>query len=276
MKTIIQLALGILAMAATSALHSQVARYNFDSIYEIGEEFWVPNTGSGGDIVGDINSLDIKMFSVNAKGANLVTLPGTGVGGNGSALDLTCNLPGMANAGAANQHIASVGELKALTVTGWMKVMVPFIKETTIIRHFAYNEKAPQLGDGLWIATSGMDQLSLRLGRDAASGKITASHPGFATVGQWVFFAVTWDNTEGAAQWFYGDEATPAIPLLSPAKNILVGKTLKCPKSLAIGRASSASVGFGGYIDDIRIFNTALSPDEIEKIRLEALTKKSP
>ena len=87
MKTMIQLALGILAMAATSALHSQVARYNFDSIYEIGEEFWVPNTGNGGDIVGDINSLDIKMLSINAKRANLVTLPGTGVGAGRVGLD---------------------------------------------------------------------------------------------------------------------------------------------------------------------------------------------
>jgi hypothetical protein len=274
MKTIIQLALGILATVAAPALQSQVACYNFDVIYEIGDEFWVPNTGSGGDTINDINSLDIRMFGVNGRKASLATAPG--VGGNGSALDLTCNLPGMANAAAAAQHVASVGALDALTVTGWMKVTVPFIKETTLVRSFAHNRQTPGSGDGFWIVTSGTDELSLRLGRDSASGKIVAPYHGFASLDKWVFFAVTWDNTEGTVQWFYGDESTPSIPVLAPAKNILAGQTLKCPKSITLGRGSASSVGLGGYIDEIRIFDKALPQSEIEKVRLDALTQKIP
>jgi hypothetical protein len=274
MKTSIQLAFAVLAASAVPALQSQVARYNFDSAYEIGNEVWVPNTGTGGDTLRDINSLDIKIIGVNGRNINLATAPG--VGGNGFALDLTCNIPGMANAACGLQQVASVGTLEALTVTGWMKPVVPFIKETTLVRGYAHNAHLSGAGDGFWIISSGTDTLALRLGRDSETGAAAATCQGFASLDKWVFFAVTWNHAEGVTRWFYGDESTPSAPVPAPSKKILVGKPLRCPKLISIGRASTFSVGFGGCLDDIRIFNTALAPDEIEKVRLDALAETSP
>lgn len=254
----------------SSTLSAQVMRYTFDTNYKIGAAEWISNTGASGQKSQkgsqEINSLDLRMHGLENTNVNLATAPG--VGGRGRALDLSCNKPGKIPAALAGQNTTASGEYKAITITGWLNIQSPLEKDTTLIRSFATGG-APG-GGGFWVVANGPKNLIFIIGNGAVNARASVMHAALADMGKWIFFAVTWDGAGGVAHWYFGTEAdatgAPVRVALPASKDI----TLTAVKQMGLGRSSSKSTGFCGLMDDICVYDTALTADAIEEIRASA------
>ncbi|HZB13105.1 MAG TPA: LamG-like jellyroll fold domain-containing protein, partial [Chryseolinea sp.] len=191
-------------------------------------------------------------------------------GGNGSALDF-----GTTPANYFVESATPIAELKnlsAFTITGWV------------------NAKSNVAGSGgnrivSWINNGGdgVDLVMesngrLRLGVDSwpdwsiaytANGRITVDPQGGSD--NWIFFAVTYAANSGEVLWYIGNNSGTLIPdggaILQAG---VVGSNIA---KLAIGAFNSATRSpatydrmFRGSIDDIRIYGSVLSFDDLETI----------
>jgi len=100
------------------------------------------------------------------------------------------------------------------------------------------------------------DQLYVNL-IDTAGGNHTLTSPaGQFTAGNWYFVGVTYDGNY-ARLYVNGNEVASAS---------LGSFTLQTTYDLAIGKRLSSTNIFNGLIDDVRIYNRALSADEVRQI----------
>lgn len=168
---------------------------------------------------------------------------------------------------------AAVNELKSLTsftITGWL------------------NSRSSTAGSGgnrvvSWINNGGdgVDLVyrtdgSLQLGVDqwpdsspaySSASKVTTDVS--ASAGNWVFFAVTYQSTNGQTQFYFGNNSTPASLDVVRTYNTqgAVGTSIG---KLAVGHFNDATRNSGTYdrmfrglIDDVRIYGSALTLSNI-------------
>mgnify|MGYP000622158900 FL=1 len=170
--------------------------------------------------------------------------------------------------------ITNLAGLEKITVTGWL------------------NNKLDEIGSGgnrvvSWIKNGGdgfdlvyMTGGSLKIGinqwpdkSDAlSSAKVTTDKNG--GISNWVFFAVTYDASNGDVKYYFGDNSNKAT--LDKEYTYNQGAVASDIGKLCIGhfneeskRTSRTSRMFRGAMDEIRIFNEVLSLDQVITLQLK-------
>jgi hypothetical protein len=245
--------------------HGQALRYTFESQYEVDKTWWTRNSGAAGTTVLDINGFDLRMRALGRRDRDLAKA--AGVGGRGLALDFTCNVSATEPAAIASQSKEALEtDLTALTLAGWIKNPTPMWKDTTLIRSYLGAKSG-----GYWLKVKDESSLTLILGAGGNRAVASIDSNKLVIIDQWIFFAVTWDNQTGLVRWYLGDESgniTPYVPVRALGTT---GRTVISVPDISLGRENFAKPGFGGFMDDIRIYDKALNDVEIAKICREAL-----
>jgi hypothetical protein len=257
--------LTIALSAVMQSAHGQAIRYTFESQYEVNKTWWTRNSGTAGTTMLDINGFDLRMQSPGWKDRDLAKAPG--VGGRGLALDFTCNVSATDPAAIARQSKEALGaNLTALTLAGWIKNPSPMWEDITLIRSYSSAKRS-----GYWLRVKNQNSLALTLGIGRSQAEASIEADNLAAIDQWIFFAVTWDNQTGLIRWYLGDEngnITPHVPVRALGTT---GRAIMSMPELLLGREGFAKPGFGGFMDDIRIYDRALNDVEIAEICREAL-----
>lgn len=233
----------------------------------------------------------------NFEGGNGVEDTGSGVGGDlglagsatyatdpdrGTVLDLTANTgisgTSLASTGSAGGTALNLGTLNNFTVTMWVNVAAFGTSSSTV------SGRVLVVGKSGTADAAAADSFSINLQQSGLTGtqksRFNVFHQGnnnltlsggVTGIGPenvanvWTFVAVTID-TAGPDYFYHGTDTTSVTAYALP---------VDATSSLAIGDSGVVLVGnraagaraFDGLVGDIRIFNTALSAQEVEALR---------
>ncbi|XHR26702.1 MAG: GDSL-type esterase/lipase family protein [Chthoniobacteraceae bacterium] len=162
-----------------------------------------------------------------------------------------------------------LGPMASFTVTGWFKAASPLGKAARIV------EYTDPLLNGFIFFTGDGGMLSLSINKKAATIPYRSKNCfNENAVGNWVFFAVSYDSTkESGNVVFYG--GTPnAEPEVVATENLDAGKTVELNQHgfLTIGNNNISTRPFHGMLDDIAIYSSeadgagALNLEKIKEI----------
>ncbi|OAM91702.1 LamG domain-containing protein [Termitidicoccus mucosus] len=254
-------------------MSGQVARYNFDTIYETSRGAWVPNMARAEADKAETDALDLLMFDTNDGHKNLVKAKG--VGGKGFALDLSCNLPGVENAAKARRTLATkekTREQNCLTLTGWIKSSAPIKPETVLFGGYQGSMNS-NLSSGFWLTADDASNLHVSiLGGDMAV-RSEINDERISRQGEWIFYAVSWSGETGVFQWYLGGESTKAAPIAAQEIPESIGVKIAF-RTLHIGASVANHAAYCGVLDDIRLYAETLTPEQIEEVRRSQLQGK--
>jgi hypothetical protein len=284
---------GALALASSHAhaqsLPAALGRWAFD-------EAASPTTIATNTGTVTTPGLNLTMFNLDSVAADLRTAVDglvRGVDGVGRALDLS-STPSQGNGFGPRANVGFAGNvafnptdysaLNGFTVTGWFNTADLRIDAAsgaaTLVRNF--NTGTTRGGFQITTNTNASgDALRFTMGTGLTSPTVVDFDTTFGDTvlnqpDQWVFFAVTWDKNAPTAQlkWFVGDTDT--------AITATPNSTRDTPHSIAnttysyfvLGRSgpNNGGNGFKGYLDDIRIYGSALTPTQLEAIRTDGVT----
>jgi hypothetical protein len=258
--------LGIFLATAALVASAQLVQWTFD---DPGSATFLTNSGSLGaemDLRTFISSNpDPLIIPATATRANLQST--NTPGGVGKSLDLTSSTAMKAAQGAFG-NIASttnnVSGLTAMTITGWFNASAAPSSGVQLIR-------ANTAANNGWVLSFKSDrQMRLNIGNGTTATNFNSSPTAFAVspVGVWQFFAISWNSTVGHT-WYAG---SPTAAAAAAGTGTALATMNANPYQLSLGRSGSGSgTAFYGYLDDIRIYNTALTAEQVEALRLSNL-----
>lgn len=225
----------------------------------------------GGSVVENHGTLggDYALVTSDIQGAkaDLRSAPGTGVSGAASdrALDLT-SATEMGGKGPSvitqSKSSFELSNLQALTIAGWYRIPDRDNPNGTIFRASGRNENP----SGWLLGWDKKGKLLLSIG-DGHSLQIAASKEAHHSGDDgWNFFAVTWDGSE--AKFFSGNKTVDSEEVAQVPLKVTMNPG---PAAYSLGQSNTVSGAFKGLLDNIVIFDKALSPEELENLRKAAL-----
>jgi hypothetical protein len=168
--------------------------------------------------------------------------------------------------------------LQSITICGWYKTRPGQTPNTA--HRIVELQQRKGLSVNLFFTQKARDTGSLRfVVGDQDNAKDSPSHPGYASLGEWVFFAVTYDGTKDVDNvTFYAGSPDEATPLKLVSKNSSAFGSLQLqpasPKArILIGNRRELDRGFIGFLDEFRIYGSAtdasgaLSQEQLNSIR---------
>jgi len=205
--------------------------------------------------------------------------PGSGVSGllHDRAWDASANTAQGATPSATNNsrliHGADfdgIDGLAAFTFTFWYKLDQHLDSGTRFLSNADTNATQGFLLRSV-TNTSGT-LLELRLGNgDPTTSVINsnrfATDTGYRRINTWVFVGITWDGS--TVRFFVADKETAVADAGSQTYN--VGPLANDTQPLIFGNRASSN-GVDGFLDNLRIYTTALTDVQLEQIRNEDLT----
>ena len=232
------------------------------------------STGTGSTDQSNLNFIDNTGAAANLRGA-----AGSGVSGQASdfAFDNSAS-NGLFGASRAQQtaDFAAIDGLDSFTLSGFYKI--PAGSTESIGRQAALIENGT-------ISTNDQPGGFRLRGGDAANSstlQLTVnrdftieSSPVFTEVGQYVFFAVTYDGTQSTNNVkFYKGTAAANVQLVD-TKSLAAGVVNDESIPLTLGTTQTSGLtlnSFKGLLDDIRIDDSVASLTQLESFRTQALT----
>lgn len=252
------------AAAFVTTAQAQVLAYNFDVV--TGNGTTAANAGTlGANYTLNLrNATDVATNLHGASGSGVSGLPGD------RALDLT-SAAAMNGAGPYGTPVAEVNSdlvFSAMTITGWYRVdgNATMTSGTSIFRN---NTTSPRSGWFLrWTTT---DRLQFGVGNGTSDVTFNSSNNAFGNNGgNWQFFALSWNGTN--ATFYSGGISANAT---AAGTGALSASMATDSQAMFLGRSSSSAGAFKGYLDDIRVYDTALGLTAIDSIRLGAIPEPS-
>ena len=252
-----------LLVAAMTTASAQLVKWSFD-------DNGSPNTAANSGTLG--STFDLRTFRSNSNVSTSQTnIQSTNTpGGSGYGLDLT-STGAMGGAQGAFGNIAaastSVSALSSMTVTGWFNAAATPTSSAYVVR------ASTATNSGWQITFIGAQQMRLAVGDGTASTNYNSNTTAFAgATNTWQFFSVSW-TAAGGATWYGG---SPTVSATAVGSNATARSMNSNSYQLALGRSGSGSgTAFYGYLDDLRIYNTALGASAIEAVRAEAIPEPS-
>ncbi|MCX7818634.1 MAG: LamG domain-containing protein [Kiritimatiellae bacterium] len=156
----------------------------------------------------------------------------------------------------------ALDNLTAMTITGWYKSDGAFAGLARLV-----DRAAPTVGAGEWSLyfdpTPGRLQLNL-------GGTTFFNTTGdYWQTNKWIFFAVRFVGSS-SVNFFIGDTNTTAS-LLSSTGGPVPANLGDGTRKLTVGNRENLGRAFKGCIDDVRIYDEAISDTNIEAIRVEGI-----
>jgi hypothetical protein len=224
------------------------------------------NTSANAGTLG--STFDLRTFESNSNISTTQTNIQSTLtpGGAGKSLNLT-STGSMGGAQGAFGNIAaastSVSNLSAMTVSGWFNASAAPTNGVTLLR-------ASSGGNNGWqITFIGGQQMRLLVGDGSAATNYNSNATAFAgAANTWQFFSVSW-TALGGATWYVGSPSSSATAAGSNA----TARTMNSNSfQVSLGRSGTgAGNAFYGYLDDIRIYDTALDATAIESVRASSI-----
>ncbi|UCF42950.1 MAG: LamG domain-containing protein [Planctomycetota bacterium] len=201
--------------------------------------------------------------SAGSNHGTLVNGPGWASGQVGGALDFD-GVDDYVDCGNG----ASINSLSAFSVCMWFKADVVC---GPMHRHLIAQR---DLGDIVWTLILHRDYSCRLTGRVETSGTPAVGRSNFIPeAGQWYHAAMTYDDAGDRTLRVYVDGVEQSYMLQTPA----TGTILFDPSvSIAIGNRIGGGKEFDGIIDDVMIFNRALSAAEVEALYQGGLANTAP
>jgi hypothetical protein len=256
-KPISILAAGLFAFASLTQA-DLVASYSFETVIDgEGDSDLTPN-----DLGSNHWDLGLPLYS-NYTGADGAISVGEGRNGGNA---LSPNLPPSPGYAVpkATALDTEFDNATAFTLIGWYR---GDDIEATNGRLFDRMSNNNQDGFFFRVNSAGLDA-RLRMGDGATGVNVDTPAGFFISDNTWRFIAVTFNA--GDVVFYRGDESTPAS-VFSSGNNGLAstGVPSSGPFELTIGtQASSPSNAlFNGYLDDLKIYNSALTLEEIQAVQ---------
>ncbi|MFA6960766.1 MAG: LamG-like jellyroll fold domain-containing protein [Opitutaceae bacterium] len=206
--------------------------------------------------------------------------PGSGVSGNYSdrAWDASANttqgigLPANTSALVSPAKQLDFSMLQAFTITFWYKTQHPFTDDAATRFIMKSERPSEPIGQGLMLR-SYKGALELRLGavqpgNDGQLSEVVANstrfpaNSGYNRTDIWIFAAITWNGKN--IRFHVGDSK---LPVSDAGGSPFAGSIVDAPGLLAIGNARSFNRGLDGWLDNFRLYGTALSNASLESIR---------
>jgi hypothetical protein len=251
MKKQNRLLLTLVLLGAWSS-QAQLVQYNF-------------NQGSGtATNSGSASSADLTLGANASWGAS-----GSGV--SGQAGDYSFVGTSNYNSGAFSAApITALNNLTSLTVTGWIKVSSWGADQDIFTTQTGYYS-----GFKLSVAASG--ELAMK-DRGFADQTSTSGGVFDDNLGNWTFFALTWDGTGAAtnAVNFYYGTTSSSSSLVSTINRSVETSTGTASDPLGVGNSANIPSyqwwdAVNGSLDDIRVYGSVLNSTSIENVRLAGL-----
>ncbi len=164
---------------------------------------------------------------------------------------------------ADSPSVGSIGGLKSVTFQGWLKCELEQLTHAPRIIETGIDLGLNGLADGRLVFY--------------ANG-VSATGSGFGEVGEWFFFAVTFDGTTNANNvLFYKGSTTSNVTRVSSSPGNPSSVASATPH-LKIGNSDTGGLNkrpFDGWIDNIRIFGSrtdtsgVLSQNQLERLRIK-------
>ncbi|NLE59894.1 MAG: hypothetical protein GX616_16195, partial [Planctomycetes bacterium] len=179
--------------------------------------------------------------------------------------------------------VNKIDALTALTATLWIKLAGTPKVDDRLLSDRPATSPVPPANTGGWdlqiaappSGTLSAGNFSLSFAILHSTGTMVwregSSSPSLDADNKWVFIAVTLDGS-GRQQYYVGSETTPAVQIGPTTLYSLILEDNNSELRIA-GTAAEPSTDRSpsGYIDDVRIYGSALAPAQLEEIRLENL-----
>lgn len=237
-------------------------------------EFKFNGTGTTAENTGSLSSVtNAGMVNENNVATDLHSAPGGGVTGDTADRSFQNSFNGSTNLGGRvklSETPSSLNGSTAITITGWYKTNYATIPQD-------HNQYLVDLGfsagatAGVNIVFDTSNRLKFQL-YSAVDGKSTLSttETDFDDTQVWVFFAATYDSAVSGENnmKIYKGGAADSVALITGAELTHQAIAITPLKEFAIGNASGSNVSpVDGDMDNIRIFNSALTQEELEAVR---------
>jgi hypothetical protein len=248
-KTSFSSLFAICCISAYAQIPQPTVAYSFD---ENPDSKVAKNHGASGAI------LDLKL-----KGDAKFTATSKGLSNKGSALDLSASeMGGTPKGSASSQKQSKITGLSQMTITGWIKI--PANLENRVFLITCSSGDGNQI-NGWQLRSSRNNRLVFIVGEGTKKSDYYTYSQAFAKTDIWQFFAVSWHQDKGAT-WYMGTENSPPKPAGNKKAAQLMGKQ---EQSVQVGMFDEKTGAFGGFIDNIVIFDTALSNETIKEVYLK-------
>jgi hypothetical protein len=203
----------------------------------------------------------------------------------------TAQTPGTSNAHyyggyAGGLNVEAAQTMTALTATGWFKVAAGKPLGTDGTAQTLLGNLGNSSNDGGWAirsrGTSTAGAMEFRFGKDDFTANhisVFAPNGTYSETDEWVFFAVSLDAANnGNWQFFKGTTASAVTSVASGMTGALIGGALTYSnRNFYIGNLASEGAewfqarAFNGQLDNMRVFNSVLTIEDLETVRMTDL-----
>ncbi|MFN4243915.1 MAG: LamG-like jellyroll fold domain-containing protein [Tepidisphaerales bacterium] len=187
--------------------------------------------------------------------------------GVGHALDNTATAAaspaGIGGKAQSAGDVTGLDSLPAATMTGWYKAE----SLGTLARLLDRADNAVGATQWSLYIDGDINRLQLNLG-----GTTYVSGTGYGVTDAWVFFAVVVNDFDGFSNRirFYLGSETASVSAAGDLASSSSGLG-DSDKPLTVANRFTGTRAFDGLMFDVRIYGSALSPDELEVVRLQAI-----
>lgn len=216
-------------------------------------------------------SANLATFNAVDVSTDLITADGTGVGGNGRAVNFV-GTPNAAGPYGITAGSISLNLTNGFVISGWLD-MASWNSGASVFRNND-GTSGPML---LISGNSTSSSMTVSLGNGTANTPLSSNTDAYnGAVGEgWMFFAVAWD---GSTITFYrGDDDVAS--LLSAVGTASYTDTIANPPvtQFALGNTPAAANNrpLNGLMDDFRIYDNYLDATAINDVRVEAIPEPS-
>jgi len=195
----------------------------------------------------------------------------TGVSGTGKALTLGTGRPASeSNYTSTSGSVDKINNLSAFSVSFWLNAQGPITAYDCVFSSII----GSQAGIKAYVTSVNTQNNSfiLAITVNDGNGNTVSKSAGVSidADNKWVFFAYTFEGTNGNLTAYYGDE-TNAVTGSSMTTTLTTNGTSAA--KLMIGKIENITDSRTPpvFVDDFRIYNTVLSSAELDAVRLEAV-----
>jgi hypothetical protein len=207
---------------------------------------------------------------------------GTGVNGAPGQSIANSGTYGVATSGVLGGTVANLGNLTQFTLTMWINPSASPAGNNTRLLDISSGTPSAASADGgelfFGINTGGGLQFYVNnvnpnsVGTDISTA--TIFNGGLAQINTWYFLAVTYDSVAGNYLLYSGNSTASSVAQAYAFSNVgsFTGENFAATSSIFLGNRPNGQRAFAGLMDDVAIYNGALSLSDLQTLHNTQLT----